>query len=348
MEKSKNYADKSIVVTESTKKAFDAVKLKKGKSADELISELLKSHGEQKTSESKNLELRCKALEEENAKLKNERVNQPQPAPTEAPTIEAPTESSEVAETNAPIEPVKIGSQQCRFYRFNNKKQLVECSKDFITKSRTYSITELTCDWCWKNPQCPGRQTEHANVPEEQISKEEPAPNSPSSEQKPQINKSGEEQPTEDNFFDCARLCKKFDKCRDDMNTSMNMLNEITMQKCYDSTFPFINPYNGKPSCQFQEWKRLYADDSEHPYPKCNALQKDVPFQLPKDRLIRNPNLCWSCILTKSKKRKEAWNNKQVKKYIKQDYRRTGDGIDSSTFPWGGIDEFDGKYYDER
>jgi hypothetical protein len=53
-------------------------------------------------------------------------------------------------------------SQACPFYRFDSKRQLVECDKDFLIKGRrAYVITQETCDWCWNNPRCPGRIEHH-------------------------------------------------------------------------------------------------------------------------------------------------------------------------------------------
>jgi len=118
------------------------------------------------------------------------------------------------------------------------------------------------------------------------------------------------------NFFNCQKLCKNYDKCRRDMNTSQNMLDEIETAECYETKFPFFNPYTHKPTCPCQEWTS-HPDDPNNPYPKCNAKQTDVPFQLPKDRIIRNPDLCWTCVMARSKKRKEAYEKKQLKKYIK-------------------------------
>jgi hypothetical protein len=192
MEKTKDAA--SIGIKPLTKKAFDAAK-KEGKSADEFIVELLKSYREHKPSDFKNLESKCKALEEENAKLKNERVSQPQPATSEVPTTDTSTETSKVAEPTAPIEPVKVGGQQCHYYTFNPKKQKVECLRKYAKENVIDLFTQQICDYCWSLDPYKKYPIPNSQITDEQVSKEEPAPNSPSPEQKSESKLSSENKP---------------------------------------------------------------------------------------------------------------------------------------------------------
>jgi hypothetical protein len=62
---------------------------------------------------------------------------------------EASQEASKVAEIPPPIEPVKVGGQQCHYYRFNSKRQLVECMRKYEKENVIDSFTQQICDYCW-------------------------------------------------------------------------------------------------------------------------------------------------------------------------------------------------------
>jgi hypothetical protein len=130
----------------------------------EVIDKLMKDR--------KNLEDRIKTIED-----RLQTSGQPQPAPTIiAPLTEVPKASSEVTEPPALIEPVKVGGQQCDFYTFNDKKQLVECMRKFAEKNEVSRVTQEVCDKCWNNIQSKKEQSKDQSSS---------ASNSPSPEQNP-------------------------------------------------------------------------------------------------------------------------------------------------------------------
>lgn len=164
MEKSKNYADKSVKVKATTKDALE--KIGKGKSIDESINILLDAY-----SDLKKLQLRFKTLEDEVTALRQTPQSQPAPI-TIAPQTEISKDSSEITEPPAISESVKVGGQQCDFYTFNDKKQLVECTRTFAEKNEILRVTQQVCDKCWNNIQSKKEQAKEDPAL--------PAPNSPS------------------------------------------------------------------------------------------------------------------------------------------------------------------------
>jgi hypothetical protein len=97
----------------------------------------------------KNLEDRIKTIED-----RLQTSGQSQPTPTvNAPLTEIPKESSEKTETTIIPESAKVGGQQCDFYTFNDKKQLVECMRTFAEKNEILRVTQQVCDKCWNNIQ---------------------------------------------------------------------------------------------------------------------------------------------------------------------------------------------------
>lgn len=173
MEKTKKYADKNISIKQPTKDAFD--KEKKGKSADEFIFELLKLHREYKPSDFKNLESKCKALEEENTKLKNERLNQPQPAPAViAPQTEVSKETSEITEPPTSVEPVKVGGQQCYYHRVSHKKGFIDCMRKYAKTEEIDRFTQQVCDYCWTQDPYKKYPIPNSQVTDEQITSDVP------------------------------------------------------------------------------------------------------------------------------------------------------------------------------
>ena len=135
-----------------------------------------------------------------------------------------------------------------------------------------------------------------------------------------------EETLEEDERFPCDKLCKRFRSCT---RNAVFSKGEIKAEHCYISKFPYewTTP-DGRDVrlCKFMVFESTQPyGDPDHPYPQCIAKQKDVPFQLPRDRIMRNPEICWSCYKMRKKAREEQFK----KKYVKQDYhQRMGDGID--------------------
>jgi hypothetical protein len=128
---------------------------------------------------------------------------------------------------------------------------------------------------------------------------------------------SNEEEPSENNYFNCNKLCKKARTCT---SNAMNDLSEINARTCYTSKFPYyFVPKEGKNAgsfiriCKFMKFKRDMSDDPTDPYPECIAKQTDVPIQLPKDRIMNDPQVCWDCYKIQKQKRNEEYQKKQWK-----------------------------------
>jgi len=143
------------------------------------------------------------------------------------------------------------------------------------------------------------------------------------------------EETLEEERFPCDKLCKRFRSCT---RNAVFSKGEIKAQHCYISKFPYewTTP-DGRDVrlCKFMVFESTQPyGDPDHPYPQCIAQQKDVPLQLPRDRIMRNPEICWSCYMMRKKAREEQFNKQQVKKYIKQDYQRRGDGIDARSLSY--------------
>lgn len=123
------------------------------------------------------------------------------------------------------------------------------------------------------------------------------------------------------NFFDCQKLCRNYPKCRENMNTSINMKNEIDIANCYTSKFPYdwTTP-DGRTVrvCKFMIFKRGVPYDLDNPYPKCIAKPKDRFVDIPKDHVITDPQICWTCV----KLRKKAREQKIVDRAIKGSFKR--------------------------
>ena len=91
---------------------------------------------------------------------------------------------------------------------------------------------------------------------------------------------------------------------------------EINADNCYVSKYPYTwNTPDGKTInvCKFMRFEKNMAHDLENPYPSCIAKQKDVPFQLPKDRIIRDPQLCWFCYKLQKKEREQKLYKKATR-----------------------------------
>jgi hypothetical protein len=121
---------------------------------------------------------------------------------------------------------------------------------------------------------------------------------------------------TENNYFDCNQLCKKAPRCN---SNHRDQLDEIKGALCYVSTFPYYFDPQGNDQypcrCSYAKFKSSQPyGDPENPYPECTALQKDIPFRLPKDYIITDPKQCWLCYFTHKKEKDEQFK----KKYIKQ------------------------------
>lgn len=104
----------------------------------------------------------------------------------------------------------------------------------------------------------------------------------------------------EDDSFDCEHLCKRF-PCT---NEAIYSKGEIRTQKCYEPKYPRY--------CEFMGFQGKGAYDLNSPYVVCLAKQTDVSLQLPKDRLIKDAQFCWRCMVIRKKQREEAEKEKQT------------------------------------
>jgi hypothetical protein len=93
------------------------------------------------------------------------------------------------------------------------------------------------------------------------------------------------EQFQEDDSFNCQKLCKWFYSCMHD--EAKYVRGEIEAIKCYEPKYPNYCPY--------MSFERTLKD-THFPCPTCLAKQKDAPLELPKDRIIRDPEFCWRCM----------------------------------------------------
>lgn len=117
--------------------------------------------------------------------------------------------------------------------------------------------------------------------------------------EEPPIREEGEE----DDYFPCNLLCRKSRSCN---STSRNIKSEIVETGCYVSIYPYEwTAPDGRlvRVCKFMFFSNNFPHDAEEPYPKCLAKQKDVPIQLAKDHIMRNPQVCWICYKMRKKAR---------------------------------------------
>jgi len=139
------------------------------------------------------------------------------------------------------------------------------------------------------------------------------SPIEPSIEQSKEIPEILEIEPSEQTEieyerFPCDKLCRKFYRCT---NNAMFYLGEIVGSNCFVTRFPT--------KCWYVIWESTQPQgDPEHPYPKCVAKQKDVPLELPKDRIIRDPEFCWKCIKIR-KRQRELAKEKQMYQRVKSE-----------------------------
>jgi len=126
--------------------------------------------------------------------------------------------------------------------------------------------------------------------------------------------------PSDLESFDCAKLCKKFPQCT---SNARGYLGEIDANNCFLTRFPT--------KCPYQLWLENRANDPHNPYPKCIAKQNLIPIGLPKDRIIRDPQTCWTCVTQRKKEREQK---QRESKYRGQPRVNWGDDIPSSA--WSG------------
>jgi len=108
-------------------------------------------------------------------------------------------------------------------------------------------------------------------------------------------------------LFDCHKLCRQFPRCT---SRAINAeIGEIIADRCYVSKYPYQwTTREGKTVrvCKFMVFHKGFPDDPKNPYPRCIAKKKDVPFELPKDRIMLEPEQCWICYKTQKRARQEA------------------------------------------
>lgn len=116
-------------------------------------------------------------------------------------------------------------------------------------------------------------------------------------------------------LFDCHKFCRQFPRCT---SRAVNgEIGEIIADRCYVSKYPYQwTTREGKTVrvCKFMVFPNGFPDDPKNPYPRCIAKQKDIIIQLPKDRIMRNPENCWTCYMDQKKVREEADRIKKVRR----------------------------------
>jgi hypothetical protein len=144
-----------------------------------------------------------------------------------------------------------------------------------------------------------------------------------------------EEVEEEDDFFDCNRLCKRARQCT---SNAMNHLGEIVASNCYVSKYPYewTTP-DGRTVklCNFMFFPNGFPDDPENPYPVCrNPKPKLI---IPKDGIIRDPQICWTCYKLQKRERQE----KLYRKTVRDDYAsKPYQNIDRNGNPWRYLGEY--------
>ena len=150
--------------------------------------------------------------------------------------------------------------------------------------------------------------------------------------QKPEI----EESLDGDHRFECNELCKKARACT---SNAMFELGEIKARNCYVSKYPYewTTP-DGRTVrvCKYMVFPNGFPHDAENPYPKCVAKQKDITIQLPRDRIMRNPELCWVCYKAQKKSREQKLMKKTVRErtYSQNSFGFRSDGCVSDIIGW--------------
>lgn len=104
--------------------------------------------------------------------------------------------------------------------------------------------------------------------------------------------------------FPCEILCRNFRGCT---SNAMFDLDEIKARNCFRPNYPDY--------CNYMLWENPYMrkGDPEHPHPKC--LDRKPPIAIPKDRIIRNPRICWQCMKIKKRLKEQ----KMMKKALRGD-----------------------------
>ena len=113
----------------------------------------------------------------------------------------------------------------------------------------------------------------------------------------------------DDDFFDCMKLCKKGRTC---VCSGFQHLEEIKALNCYVSNYPY--EYKGHRVCKFMFFPNGFPHDEENPYPTC--IHPKPLVHLPKDRIVRDPQICWTCYKLQKKAREE----KILRKAIREEY----------------------------
>lgn len=181
--------------------------------------------------------------------------------------------------------------EQCDF-RQKNSKGIIVC-RNRKAPIRTTELTPETCQLCKRRQKSAKSKAKNDKIILEHA---------------------------DENYFDCTMLCKKQKTCN---SVSRNMLDEIIEENCYVSKYPYEwRTREGKyvRLCEFMVFPRGFPHDAKNPYPQCIAKQKDARVQLPKDRIIKNPEICWICY----KKRKEERKKAREKRELEQERRIVG------------------------
>ena len=104
----------------------------------------------------------------------------------------------------------------------------------------------------------------------------------------------------DDDYFDCTKLCRNQRSCN---RVGRNSISEIEETGCYITRFPY--KYKGRRQCEFMTFE-THPSDVKSPFPKCMAKQKEAEIQLPKDRIMRDPDACWTCYTKRREKEMKA------------------------------------------
>lgn len=155
----------------------------------------------------------------------------------------------------------------------------------------------------------------------------EPSLNSLSDEQETAL-AIPQEETIEKDYIDCNLLCKKARSCT---SNAMNSKGEIDARNCYQSAFPYqFHTPQGKifRLCPFMQFSQNYPNNPYEPYPTCIAKQIDIPFNLPKDRTMRNPQLCWNCYMARKEMRQKEREDQRFRGQPRVDWHQA-EGFDA-------------------
>lgn len=119
----------------------------------------------------------------------------------------------------------------------------------------------------------------------------------------------------ENTRFPCNILCKRFPSC---VNGHIYYLPDIVDLLCYKGRFP--NKGGQRDQCVYIKWE-THEHDAQNPYPTCLIPQRETVTNLPKDRFIRDPSDCWTCIDLRREKRQTKKITWQPKSGVKGDTR---------------------------